>query len=165
MIHDVTISRQPLSALFDLKGTPEALRAHAGDALPGFPARPNTRESGDAAELCHLGPGRWLLRAPIDREPALEAALRPAAAPPDVSIVRVSDTLTFFTVTGPDAAQVMAVATPLDLHPAAFTDRDISYTEAFGLKALVARCDGGFELAVEQSYGDMVETFLARIAG
>ncbi len=162
MRYDVKCTRGGLSALFDLKGSQADLWGWAGDHLPPMPERPNTLTRTGGRSLYHIGPGHLILRADIADEETLERALAPAAAPPQVSIVRVSDTLTFFTVTGSDADQVMAIACPLDLHPAVFGDGAVSFTEAFGLKALVLRCAGGFECAVEQSYGDMMQDYLSR---
>ena len=98
----------------------------------------------------------------IGPEEALETELRPTDAPPEISIVKVSDTLTFFRVTGPDAAQVLSIGCPLDTHPDVFGPDAVSYTEFFGLKALLLRCEGGFDCAVEQSFGDMIEDYLSR---
>ena len=87
MPYDAIIERLPIFALFDLKGLPEALSAWT-DALPPFPAGPNMATRMGGTLLCHTGPNRWLLRAPLGQEDALEAALRPAEAPPEISIVR-----------------------------------------------------------------------------
>ena len=162
MPYDVQIDRLPIFALFDLKGPSGALAAWAGGALPTLPGAPNTLSRVEGAVLCHLGPERWLLRADIGAEPGLEAALRPGLAPPEISIVKVSDTLRFFRVTGADAAEVVSIGCPLDLHPRVYGADAVSYTEFFGLKAFVLRCDGGFEVAVEQSFGDMIADYLAR---
>ncbi|MCL6285425.1 sarcosine oxidase subunit gamma [Ruegeria sp. 2012CJ41-6] len=162
MSYDVTFQRRGLDALFDLKGRAGAIRGWAGDTLPQLPDRPNTRSSGGEVEVYYVGCDHWLARAPLDQEEMLEAQLQPATCPVEISIVRVSDTLSFFRVTGPDAPEVMAIACPLDLHEAAFAVDAVTYTEMFGLKALVLRCTGGFEFAVEQSFGDMVEDYLTR---
>ncbi len=162
MSYDVKIAREGLSALFDLKGSSTAIKAWVGDALPKLPERPNTRTARDTVELYYIGQNHWIARAPLDREAALGAQLGPADCPADISIVRVSDTLTFFRITGPQAAEVMAIACPLDLHDTAFGPDAVTYSELFGLKALVMRCEGGFEFAVEQSFGDMIEDYLAR---
>ncbi|MCV2866352.1 sarcosine oxidase subunit gamma [Defluviimonas sp. WL0075] len=156
------IHRQEISALFDLKGDPDALRQWAGRILPAFPDAPNRKSVSDRDSLYHIGRNHWILRAEIEREEPLSAALKPDAAPADISIVRISDTLTFFDVTGPDAAQIMAIACPLDLHPATFGDTAVTFTEVFGLKALLCRVADGFEFAVEQSFGNMVSDYLAR---
>ena len=111
--------------------------------------------------MCHIGRNRWLLRAPLDQENAIETVLGPEKAPPEISIVRVSDTLTFFRITGPDAANILSIGCPLDVHPAAFGPDSVTYTEFFGLKALVLRCKGGFDAAIEQSFGDMIADYLS----
>ena len=77
----------------------------------------------------------------------------------------MSDTLTFFRVTGPEAAEVLSIGCPMDLHPDAFAADGARYTEFFGLKAFVARSDDGFDLAVDQSYGVMTRDYLLRALG
>jgi heterotetrameric sarcosine oxidase gamma subunit len=162
MPYDVTFDRLETQALFDLKGPREALQAWAGDALPPFPEWPNSKTGAGDTALMFIGPAHWLLRADLSREETLNAALRPAAAPPEISIVRVSDTLAFFRIIGPDADATMAIACPLDLHHNRFDADAASFTEAFGLRALVTRCHGGFDLAVDQSFGPMVSDYLTR---
>ncbi len=162
MGYDVNLERLEISALFDLKGQPGALAEWAGDHLPPFPKRPNSLTEKNGNTLAYIGRDHWILRADIEQEEALIAALKPESAPPDISIVRISDTLTFFQVTGPDADQIMAIACPLDLHPSVFSKDAVTYSEVFSLKALVQRIDGGFEFAVEQSFGNMVDDYLDR---
>jgi heterotetrameric sarcosine oxidase gamma subunit len=162
MAYHVTVDRLPTQALFDLKGPQAALSEWCGEALPGFPTRPNSRQVSGNAMLCHLGPNRWLLRAPLEDEASLETALRPRDAPPEISVVRVSDTMAFFRITGPAAAEVLQIGCPLDLHPTAFPVDAASYSEFFGLKALVMRCENGFDVAVEQSFGPMLADYLRR---
>ena len=162
MSYDVTFRRCGLTALFDLKGVAEAVTAWVGDALPDFPNRPNHRSEKDGAEVFYIGRDHWITRAPLEQEEALEARLNPTNCPADISIVRVSDTMTFFRVTGPDAGEIMAIACPLDLHDTVFGPDAVTYTEVFGLKALVMRCQDGFEFAVEQSFADMIDDYVAR---
>ncbi len=162
MSYDVTVQRCGLTALFDLKGAAEAVGAWVGDTLPGFPDRANHRTEEEGTELFYVGRDHWIARAPLAREEALEAQLKPTDCPADISIVRVSDTMTFFRVTGPDAAEIMAIACPLDLHDCVFGPDAVTYSEVFGLKALVMRYQDGFEFAVEQSFGDMIDDYLAR---
>lgn len=165
MRYDVTITPLPTMALFDLKGRAEALRDWAGAALPPLPDRPNSACGDGQGMLMWLGPEHWVLRADLDREAALEATLRPAEAPPDLSIVRVSDTLAFFRITGPEAEAVLAIACPLDLHPSRFGSDGASFTRAFGVPALVAQCTEGFDLAVARSYAPMLTRALAEAVG
>ncbi|WP_298854114.1 sarcosine oxidase subunit gamma family protein [uncultured Ruegeria sp.] len=162
MSYDVTFQRCGISALFDLKGAVDAVEAWVGDALPDFPDRPNYRTGKDGKELFFIGRDHWLARAPLEQEVALEARLKPTDCPVDISIVRVSDTTTFFRVTGPDAGEILAIACPLDLHDSMFDAEAVTYTEVFGLKALVMRCKDGIEFGVEQSFADMIEEYLSR---
>ncbi len=162
MGYNVTINRQSPSALFDLKGEASAVAKWAGSALPKFPKTPNRLTSKENIALYYIGLDHWIVRGLLDDEVKLTASLRPDDAPADVSVVRVSDTLTFFDITGQDAEQVMSIACPLDLHSSSFADDAVSFTECFGMKALVLRTKGGFELAVEQSFGDMLADYLAR---
>lgn len=161
MPYSAQIKRLSPYALFDLKGTKEDLAAWA-QALPAFPSQPNTLTHSNGVALCLTGPNRWLLRADLAREDDLLGVLRPEEAPPEISIVRVSDTLTFFRITGADAEQIVSIGCPLDLHADVFGNDAITYTELFGIKALILRCDDGFECAVEQSFGDMIADYLAR---
>ncbi len=162
MPYDVTFTRLETQALFDLKGRREAVQEWAGEALPACPDQPNSKTEAGGATLMFIGPDHWLLRADLTREAALEATLRPAEAPPEMSIVRVSDTLAFFRVIGPEASEILAIACPMDLHESRFGPDTASFTEAFGIKALVTRCEGGFEVGVEQSFGPMMLDCLTR---
>lgn len=161
MGYDVQITRLELQALFDLKGTSAALVAWAGSQVPPLPTRPNSLTEADGLILCWIGPGHWILRANIAEEAAILAVLRPDAAPADVSVVLISDTLVFFALTGPDADQVMAVATPLDA--ARLAADGITLTEALGTKAVIRRIPGGYEIGVDVSYATFVEDYLDRI--
>ncbi len=163
MSYDATFEKLPINACFDLKGAQGALVEWIDEGvLPDFPAEANRRCRADGVTLDHVGPRNWLLQADIDREGELIAALRPHEAPAEVSIVRISDTMTAFRVTGTDAGHVLAIGCPLDLHETAFPEDAVSFTELFGQKALVRRCAGGFDVSVEQSFGDMMEDCLER---
>ena len=162
MPYDAAIDRLPLSALFDLKGKREALEDWTNDTLPTFSQVPNSQSHAGDMVLCFIGPDHWLLRTDAAREATLKAALQPHRSPPEINIVTISDTLTFFRITGPDADQIMSIGCPLDLHISTFGPDAVSFTEFFGLKALVMRCEGGFDCGVEQSFGDMIADYLAR---
>ena len=87
---------------------------------------------------------------------------RPDTAPLEISIVLVSDTLNFFHIEGPDAAQIVAIACPLDTHLSAFPSNGASYTEIFGIKGLLVRRSDGFDIAIESSFADMIADYLDR---
>lgn len=163
MSYDAAFARLPINACFDLKGAEGALVEWIGaEVLPDFPAEVNRCSKANGVSLDRVGPRHWLLQADIDREDELNAALGPHEAPPEVSIVKISDTMTTLRITGTDVAHVLAIGCPLDLHEAAFPDDAVSFTEFFGQKALVRRCVGGFDVSVEQSFGDMMEDYLTR---
>ena len=163
MAYDVAYERLGLSALFDLKGAEAAVRQWLRHPPLQFPRTPNTRSRSRVLELWWVGADHWLLRAPLEQEEQLLDKLSPMEAPEDISVVHVSDTLTFFAITGPDAEEVLSVTCPLDL--ASFGEDAVSYTEVFGLKGIVLRRPQGFEVAVERSFGDMMLDHFAGVTG
>jgi len=162
MGYDVDIKRLGAMAMFDLKGAEVDLSKWCKDHVPAFPDQANTHKQKGDATLLFIGPQRWLLMADLSREAAIETDLKPDQAPPEISIVRVSDTQCFFQITGADADQILSIASPLDVHHSVFPENGATFTEAFGLKALVFRCPDGFWMAVEQSFGDMLNDYLTR---
>ena len=161
MSYDVAITDGPVRAIFDLKGPQAALADWAGDTLPGLPDAPNRRVREDGKTLAHIGPDHWLLIADLTREEALTDALKLADAPPEISIVRVSDVYAWVRITGPDAAHVTATGCPLDLET--FPEDGASFTEFFTQKALITRGGHGFEVAIDRSYAPWITEMLARI--
>ena len=164
MAYEVTITLLPLRAVFDLKGDEAALAAIGGDILPALPDQANHLVAGQECRVALIGPGHWLLLADLTVEDELTARLQPEKTTQDCSIVPISDALTFLAVTGPEAAEVMAVASPLDLHPSVFGPDRVTFTEAFGIKALVRRIEAGFEIGIDRSYADWFRTMLERTA-
>lgn len=162
MSYDVMISRQPISATFDLKGPHAALQEWLGRAFPALPMQINQQITCDGVCLCHIGPDHWLLRAGILREDALKSALMPDRAPSEISIVQISDSLVFFTIEGPEAEHIMSIACPLDLHSTRFDHAFTSFSTAFGVKTLISRMEHGFEIGVDTSYANMVVDYLER---
>jgi sarcosine oxidase subunit gamma len=161
MAYDVTITRLPMQALFDLKGDAGVVAAWGGAVLPLMPPRQNSYSAAAGRTLHWIGPDHWILRADIAAEDALLAALDPGGAPGDLSAALISDTLAFFEITGPDADQIMAVATPLDMRSLA--EDGVTLTEAFGTRAMVRRIASGYELAIDLSYAAMAAEYLDRV--
>ena len=165
LTYDADIRKLELQALFDIKGRIENLRFYLGEMASNFPVSPNTFKLQGSGIAYFLGPDHWLLRADRCEEAQLLETLRPDSAPDNVSIVLVSDTLVFFEIGGRHAEDIMEIATSLDVHPSAFLANGATYTEAFGIKALASRKvgGGGFELAFDRSYEDMISECLRRI--
>ena len=159
MPYDVNIERQPLFALFDLKGPQKVVEKWSKLTLPDTP---NRFSENNGVFLCYIAPDHWLLRAPLNQEPALNSQLKPTDAPADISIVRVSDTQTFFRITGSDVAEVINIGCPMDVHETAFPPNSVSFSEFFTVKALILRNASGFDVAIEQSYANMIADYLNR---
>ncbi len=162
MSYQVQTKRGELEALVDLQGSPEAIGNWVEVGFPEFPSDANTASTEGELSLYWVAPERWLLRAPIAQESRLIEITKPDTAPLEISIVLVSDTLRFFHIEGPDAAQIVAIACPLDTHPSAFPPNGASYTEIFGIKGLLVRHGNGFDIAIESSFADMIEDYLDR---
>ena len=162
MTYRVELLRQPIFAVIDLKGAEPDLKNWIDSPNVVFPSRPNSRTHFDRVELFRIGEEHWLMRAELDQEDRLMVLTRLVRAPVHISIVLVSDTLTFFRISGSDADQIVKIASPLDIHPTVFPCDSSSYTQVFGIKGLVIRNKDGFEIAVESSYADMIDDFLRR---
>ena len=54
----------------------------------------------------------------------------------------------------------MAIASSLDFYETKFRENSVTFSEVFGIKALIKRVENGFEFGADQSYGDMVEDYL-----
>lgn len=162
MTYRVELLRQPIFAVIDLKGAEPDLKNWIDSPNVVFPSRPNSRTHFDGVELFRIGEEHWLMRAELDQEDRLMVLTRLERAPVHISIVLVSDTLTFSRISGPDADQIIKIACPLDIHPTVFPCDSSSYTQVFGIKGLVIRNKDGFEIAVESSYADMIDDFLRR---
>ena len=163
MPYSVSATRMPRSALFDMKGRPDSIEAWSGGILPEFPDVPNSYSYGTRTELYWVGQEHWLMRSPIDLEESLCRDLRPEEAPASVSITLVSDAYAFFEITGADARELLAVASPLDVD--AMPLRFATFTEAFGQKALLIGREGSFEIAVENSFSSMFADCFSRAIG
>ena len=174
----------PLRAVIDLKGRtgdilPRLQRLGLSEPSPGrisaAPGRPQASShrspqgvatpvsSLGALELLRAGRAHWLLLAPLQEEERLLRSILEEPPAADTLVLAVSDLYQFFAIDGPDARQLMAIASPLDVDASAFPSDGATFTEAFGQKALLLRRDYGFDLAFERSYASMVEDYFSRI--
>ena len=136
-------------------GSP-AVEAALGVALP----RPAGLASGNGTvTVFGLGPDEWLVRVPPDGEEHWLERLEAAAAGSFAAAVLVSDAWSVFTVTGPDALDVLAQSTGVDVHPSAFPDGRAVRAGFAGISALIHRLDD------RPSFDVYVDASLARYAG
>ncbi len=163
-IYNARVTAQPPAALIELHGG-------AADVEPrlqglGFePLAPGRSQRLGRGCLLRLAPALWvLIAAPAEGERCLhELSPMPLAA--DTLMVDVSDGWAHFAVTGPEAGELMAGATSLDLHPRQFPAEGVTFAEMFGLRALIRRRPDGFDVAVERSHAAYVADWFARLQG
>jgi sarcosine oxidase subunit gamma len=163
MAYSVEIRPEPAGTLYDVRGAADIVGAPLRALRLELPARANTRSAAGELELLWVGAQRWLLRSRVGS--ALAAQLSALDREPDASVVEVTDAYAFFALVGTEAGEVVAQASPLDVHPSAFPANGATFTEFFGQAALVVRRDDGFLVGVEASHGDFIAAFLAQARG
>ena len=162
MGYQATIKKLGLSAIFDIKGEASAASkriSHLGLVLP---SDVNTATEKDGQYLCWVGENHWLLLAPAEKENQLLDTLAPHDPAMDCRIVLVSDAYTFFTVTGNQADEILAIASPLDIRLINFPENAATYSELFGIRGLIMRRQNGYLIAVERSYTDMIAIYFKK---
>ena len=163
MGYQATIKKLGLSAIFDIKGDASAASkriSHLGLVLP---SEVNTATEKDGQYLCWVGENHWLLLAPAEKENQLLDTLAPLDSAMDCRIVLVSDAYTFFTVTGNQADEILAIASPLDMRLINFPKNAATYSELFGIGGLIMRRQNGYLIAVERSYTDMIAIYFEKV--
>ena len=163
MGYQATIKKLGLSAIFDIKGDASAASkriSHLGLVLP---SEVNTATEKDGQYLCWVGENHWLLLAPAEKENQLLDTLAPHDPAMDCRIVLVSDAYTFFTVTGNQADEILAIASPLDIRLVNFPKNAATLTELFGIGGLIMRRQNGYLIAVERSYTDMIAIYFEKV--
>ena len=163
MGYQATIKKLGLSAIFDIKGDASAASkriSHLGLVLP---SEVNTATEKDGQFLCWVGENHWLLLAPAEKENQLLDTLAPHNPAMDCRIVLVSDAYTFFTVTGNQADEILAIASPLDIRLINFPKNAATYSELFGIGGLIMRRQNGYLIAVERSYTDMIAIYFKKV--
>ncbi len=147
----------PPAARFVFQGG-QAARETAGRAfgvaLPMAACRAST--IGERSALW-LGPDEHLLLAPAETGSHIHAEISTALAGLAHSLVDVSDRQFAYTVTGPDARDVLASGCPLDLDPDAFPV-DMCTRTLFGKSEIVLwrRRAEEYHLEVARSFSDYV---------
>ncbi len=166
MAYDVTVNCTRPEAWCDLRGDYRAVTEALAPLSLALPATPNTFRTEGEWGVLWLGPQRWLLSGPLARESALATIADRGCDDPVISAVVVSDAYAGFDVAGPQVRDVLAQATPLDMRPDAFGIGSASFTECFGITALVC-CTAAtaYRMYVERSYADFMNACLTRAVG
>ena len=155
----VTLQERPHLAKVNLRGDAQddVFRSNVGEAIgAALPTDRNTVvRSGDILVLW-LGPDEWLILGPVDAETALADRIRSAVAGRHAAVVDVTDNSTMLQVTGPNAADVIAKACPIDLHARVFEENAVAQTYLAHVDVTIwrtAECDG-FCLLLRRSFAD-----------
>jgi len=166
MAYDVTVARTELEALLDLRGPPEPIAECLAELSLAPPALANSALVRGESCVLWLGPRRWLISAPLSREAELQQLTDRAGNSAGISIVVVSDYYVRFDLDGSQVHDVLAQATPLDLRPAVFGQGAASFSEFFGIAALLyCTAATSYRVYVERSYGDFIHARLRRAVG
>ncbi len=114
------------------------------------PSVPNTA-AGDRVRAIWIGPDEWLIVGATAAIPMIEAAAVDAAA---VSCVSVGDGRCLIDVMGANAAELIAKAVPIDLHPRAFPANSSAMTLFAQVNVIIDRRPGldGFRLIFDVSF-------------
>lgn len=160
MRYQVEITVLEPRTVIELRGDPDAAARCLAAAGLSVPTRRNHAEG----EVLWLGPRRWLVMAPIEREAALAASLLAAAGREPMLVgANVSDMWSGLALRGPGAIDVLAQATPLDFDR--HVDGDATMADVFAVPALLQRRSDGFELWCDRSLAQHLRESTSVAAG
>jgi len=166
MAYEVTIARAGIEAMLDLRGPPEKIAQCLADLSLAPPTLANSALVHGESVVLWVGPRRWLISAPLSREAELQQLAERAPDEVEISVILISDYYSRFDLDGRQVRDVLAQATPLDLRPAVFGPGTASFSEFFGIGALLyCTAATSCRVYVERSYGDFIHARLRRAAG
>jgi sarcosine oxidase subunit gamma len=158
---------QPLTPAtrYILRGGPDIRAAAEGAFGVGIPTHACRASAKDGRAALWLGPDEWLLIAPEAAAGAVGPALSAALAGRPHSLVDVSHRQTAFTVSGPQAALLLAAGCPLDLDESAFPVDMCTRTMLAKAEVVLWRtAPESFRVEVARSLAAYVTQYLAEAA-
>ena len=147
-----------MKAVVDCRCPSTVFERWAKQAFPGYVPSPDRMWVGGNAEIIHAGPEQWLVCAPIEEDEHLLKLMQAGVVSASMSLVEVSDAYRFFVVGGTDMYERMSELTSLNVRRMRVPSA--TFTESFGLKALVVRKEGRFEVGYDSSYATMISNIL-----
>jgi heterotetrameric sarcosine oxidase gamma subunit len=168
--YDVALRRLAPCARFETRGKPGDLAAALRAAGLPVPERHNSSLAGGGhVRVDWLGPQRYVISAPLEREDAVGSTLEAAFAGfASADVTRVTDMVVTFELAGGGAADVLAQGTPLDISPATFLPASVTGTDLWGVGVIVERPAADPEtlrVTVERSYAGYIDGWLRTAAG
>ncbi len=142
-------------------GTHEFRKA-ASEALHlALPEKPCTTARDTSIAIHWLAPDEWLIVAPLGEEAEIERRLREATSASGTAVTDVTGAYMLLRLSGPQAREALASATPYDLHPRNFPPGRCVQTTLAKTQALISTpTEGTFEIIVRRSYAHYAEAWL-----
>ncbi len=161
------LAEQPLCGKLNLRGNPEdsafidAVEQVLGLALPLVP---NMVGSAAKKTIFWLGPDEWLLHLPLEETDETREALHDVLANQHHAVTEVSDYYTVIHLSGPQAREVIASGSPLDIRPNHFNAGDCAQTRYGHASILLWPLDEApaFGLQVRWSYAKYLYDYLSQ---
>ena len=166
--HGVTLTEAPFVGKVNIRGDANDPAFVAGvAAVLGVepPLEPNKVASHGAYKAFWLGPNEWLVHTPEDGEAALIGALHIALGELHTAVTDVSDYYVVIQMRGEKAADVLARACPLDLHPRVFPKGGCAQTVFAHASIMLHQVEDGFDIQVRWTYARYLWNYLAEAAG
>lgn len=161
-----TLTEQPLSGKLNLRGNPRdaAFLGAVEQTLVALPAQANTVTRRQSIMASWLGPDEWLITTPLDQVANHAAQLRSALGQSPFALTDVSDYTTTLRLRGPQAAQILATATPLDLRAHAFAPGQCAQTRLGHAGILLWAIDDTptYDIQIRWSFAQYLFDLLAR---
>jgi len=155
----------PPATRYVLRGGPDVRAAAEGAFGVGIPSRACRASAQGGRAALWLGPDEWLLIAPDAAAGALASALSSVLDGRPHSLVEVSHRQTGFTVSGPQAALLLAAGCPLDLDESAFPVDMCTRTMFAKAEVVLWRAaPQAFRVEVFRSFAAYVSQYLAEAA-
>ena len=151
------------SAMLNLRGDGTEEFRNAASAILGLalPDEPCTSARNSGVAIHWLAPDEWLIVAPCGDEAEVERRLRAATSGSNFAITDVTGAYVLLHLTGPHARDVLASATPYNLHPRNFPPgRCVQTTLAKTQAVIAATAEGAFEIIVRRSYAHYAQAWL-----
>jgi sarcosine oxidase subunit gamma len=162
-----TLVESPLNGKINLRGNPNNAAFIKGveNALGlVLPPAANTVTSSADLHIFWLGPNEWLIHLPLDAVEEKINALREALDNQHAAITEVSDYFSVLQLSGPQAREIIASASPLDIRPQHFTAGQCAQTR-FGHASILLwplEDTPAFGLQVRWSYAQYVYDYLSQ---
>lgn len=120
MPYDVKVTEQPIYTIINIRGSGAARDAFSKVLELELSTQVSTVASNRDVCVLTVGPDEWIVSGPSAKEKELETNLRKAVDGMFAAVTVVSDMNRVYRVSGPEARDVLAQGTSIDLHSRTF---------------------------------------------